>query len=113
MSFVPEPTTNTLIVKARYEDFLKAEKVIRLLDEDQPQVAIEVLILGVTATKGKELGAQIRSKVDGPGLGGGISGLVGNHIKFQTSGMFLGDTVPSGIVQNTSPNNFGVGQASW
>ena len=108
MSFIPEPSTNTLVVKAHYEDFLKAEKIIQQLDEDQPQVAIEVLILGVTTNKDKELGAQIRSKVDGPGLGGGISGLVGNNIKFQTSGMFLGNTVPTGIVQNTSANNFGV-----
>lgn len=108
MSFIAEPATNTLVIKGHYEDFLKAEKIIQKLDEDQPQVAIEVLILSITATKNKELGSQIRSKVDdGNNLSGGISGLVGNNVKFQTSGMFRGST-PSGIVQNTSANSFGV-----
>jgi len=109
MSFIAEPATNTLIIKGHYEDYLKAEKIIKKLDEDQPQVAIEILILSITATKNKEIGSQMRSKVDGAvGLDGGISGLVGNNIKFQTSGMFLGDTVPSQIVQNKSANSFGV-----
>jgi general secretion pathway protein D len=109
MSFIAEPATNTLIIKGHYEDYLKAEKIIQRLDEDQPQVAIEVLILSVTASKKKELGSQMRSKVDGSvGLDGGISGLVGNNVKFQTSGMFLGKSTPTGIVQNTSANSFGV-----
>lgn len=107
MSFIAEPVTNKLIVKAHYEDYLKAVQVIEKLDENQPQVAIEVLLLGVTANKTKALGAQLRSKVDGPGLGGGISGLVGNNIKFQTSGLFASGSA-SGIVENNSANSFGV-----
>jgi len=107
MSFIAEPTTNVLIIKGHYEDYLKSLQVLEKLDEDQPQVAIEVLLLGVTADKTKALGAQLRSKVDGPGLGGGISGLVGNQIKFQTSGLFASGTA-SGIVENSDPNSFGV-----
>lgn len=108
MTFIAEPTTNTLLIKGHYEDYLKAEKIIKKLDEDQPQVAIEVLILSVQANKTKELGSQIRSKVDGSTLEGGISGLVGNNVKFQTSGMYLGNQTPSSIVQNTTADSFGV-----
>lgn len=108
MTFIAEPTTNTLLIRGHYEDYLKAEKIIQKLDEDQPQVAIEVLILSVQANKTKELGSQMRSKVDGSTLEGGISGLVGNNVKFQTSGMYLGNEIPSSIVQNTSANSFGV-----
>lgn len=107
MSFIAEPATNTLIVRAHYEDFIKAEKVIQQLDEDQPQVAIEVLILAVQAKTQKELGAQIRSKIDS-NLSGGVSNLLGDNIKFQTSGLFAGNNTPSKIVQKTTPGSFGV-----
>lgn len=108
MTFIAEPATNTLVIKGHYEDYLKAEKIIQTLDANQPQVAIEVLILAVTADQRKELGSQIRSKVDGIDLGGGISGLVGNNIKFQTSGLYRGKDLPSSIAQNTGANSFGV-----
>lgn len=108
MTFIAEPATNTLVIKGHYEDYLKAEKIIQTLDANQPQVAIEVLILAVAADQRKELGSQIRSKVDSEGLGGGVSNLLGNNIKFQTSGLYRGKDVPSGIIQNTSANSFGV-----
>jgi general secretion pathway protein D len=102
MSFIPEPKTNQLIVRAHYEDFLKAEKVIKLLDEDQPQVAIEVLILSIVASDTKELGTQMRSKVNNLITNsGGWDGLLGNNIKWQTSGLYAG-TGPSPIQQNTT-----------
>lgn len=94
MSFIPEPSTNRLIIKGHYEDYLKAHKVISQLDEKQPQAAIEVLIVTVDLTDTKSLGAQIRSKQPGP------NGLLGNNIKFQTSGLYGTSTV----VTNPNPS---------
>lgn len=89
IAFIPEKETNQLVIKGNYEDYLAARNIIEKLDEPQPQVAIEVLILDITLQDQKNLGAQIRSKVPG------INGLVGNNIKFQTSGLF-----GKGIVEN-------------
>jgi general secretion pathway protein D len=93
MAFIPERETNRLIIKGHYEDYLKAKKVIDLLDAKQPQAAIEVLIAEVDLTDTRSLGAQIRSKQPGP------NGLLGNNIKFQTSGLYG----TSGIVTNPDP----------
>ncbi len=92
MSFVAEKETNRLIIKGYYEDYLKAKKIIEKLDEAQPQIAIEVLILAISATDRKELGTQLRSKKPG-----GPDGLIGQNVEFQTSGLFGGT---SRIVEN-------------
>ncbi len=94
MRFVPEKETNRLIIKAYYEDYLKAKKIIETLDEAQPQVAIEVLILAVSIDNRKSLGAQIRSKANTN------KGLLGRNVTFQTSGLFGSKT----IVENTKSN---------
>ncbi len=91
MTFIAEKATNQLIVKGDADDFFKAKQIIEKLDEEQPQVAIEVLILAVDLNKQKELGAQLRSKEPGP------SGLIGKNVEFQTSG-FLG----AGIQEKTN-----------
>jgi general secretion pathway protein D len=93
MQFIAEKETNKLIIKGHYEDYLKAQKVIAQLDARQPQAAIEVLIATIDLTDIKSLGAQIRSKEPGP------NGLLGNNIKFQTSGLYG----TSGIVANPDP----------
>ncbi|HSC24913.1 MAG TPA: hypothetical protein VLB80_01690 [Candidatus Babeliales bacterium] len=94
MSFIAEPSTNRLIIKGNYEDYLKAKKIIDQLDIKQPQAAIEVLILTVDLVDTKSLGSQIRSKQPGP------NGLLGNNIKFQTSGLYGNSTV----VTNPNPS---------
>jgi general secretion pathway protein D len=94
MTFIAEPTTNRLIIKGHYEDYLKAEKIISQLDAKQPQAAIEVLIVTVDLNDTKSLGAQIRSKQPGP------NGLLGNNVKFQTSGLYG----TSQIVTNPNPS---------
>lgn len=99
MAFIPEKETNRIIIKGYYDDFLMAKKIIEELDEAQPQVAIDVLVLSLTIDDNKEFGTQIRSKDPG------ISGLVGKNVKFQTSGIRLGGA-PQGIVEN--PTGFGV-----
>ena len=65
ITFTPEPETNRLIIRGDYEDFLKAKDVVLELDAPQPQVAIEVLLLGVTLSQNKQLGVQMRSRVPG------------------------------------------------
>lgn len=97
MAFIPEKETNKLIIKGHYEDYLKAQKVIAQLDARQPQAAIEVLIASVDLNDTKNLGAQIRSKQPGP------NGLLGNNIKFQTSGLYT----DSSIVTNNDPTSSG------
>jgi len=94
MSFIPEKETNRLIIKGYYEDYIKAVKVIESLDQNQPQAAIEILIVSLDITDSKSLGAQIRSKQPGP------NGLLGNNVKFQTSGLYGTST----IVTNPDPS---------
>jgi general secretion pathway protein D len=96
IAFIPQPETNQLIIKGGYDDYLKAKEIIARLDEPQPQVAIEILILDLSLSDMKGLGAQLRSKEPG------ANGFFGNNIKFQTSGLFGN----SGIEQN--PNGPGV-----
>ncbi len=80
LTFIAEPSTNKLIIKGDEEDYLQAKEILAKLDEPQPQVAIEILILTIDLSSGKELGTQLRSK------NGGIStGLFGPNVKFQTS----------------------------
>lgn len=105
ITFIPEKETNKLIIKGYYEDYLKAKKVLDQLDEAQPQVAIEVLIVSVDINDTKSLGAQLRSKVPGP------NGLLGNNIKFQTSGLYAngsGSIVTNPPSGQTTPPNTGV-----
>lgn len=82
ITFTPEPETNRIVVKGDYEDFLKAKEVILELDAPQPQVAIEVLLLGVTLNERKQLGAQIRTNEPSG------QGLFGTNVTYQTSGLF-------------------------
>lgn len=82
ITFTPEPETNRIIVKGDYEDFLKAKEVVLELDAPQPQVAIEVLLLGVTLNERKQLGAQIRTNEPSG------QGLFGTNVTYQTSGLF-------------------------
>lgn len=96
ITFTPEPETNRIIVKGDYEDFLKAKEVILELDAPQPQVAIEVLLLGVTLNERKQLGAQIRTNEPGG------QGLFGTNVAYQTSGLFGTQEIQE------SPNGTGV-----
>lgn len=98
MVFTPEPSTNKLIIKGDYGDYLTAKEVIAQLDEPQPQVALEVLILSVELRDEKELGTQLRSKFPG------LDGILGQNVEFQTSGLFAGGA-PKGII--TNPNGSG------
>ncbi len=96
MQFTAEPATNRIIVRGHYEDYLKAKEIMDQLDAPQPQVGIEVLVLTVSLVQMRQLGVQLRSKQPG------INGLLGNNVKFQTSGLYG----TSGIQQNL--NGFGV-----
>ena len=97
MAFIPEKETNKVIIKGHYEDYLKAQKVIAQLDAKQPQAAIEVLIVSVDLNDTKSLGSQIRSKQPGP------NGVLGNNIKFQTSGLYGTEKVVTNPDTNPDP----------
>lgn len=111
-----EKTGNILIIKAEEEDYKKLKEIIDTLDVPQPQVAIEVLIVDVSAVDTKELGVQLRNKSDGSiiknvnmqtsGVGGvttntGKTSLLGNLISLATGNvngagttmMTIGNTV--------------------
>jgi len=98
MVFIAEPETNKLIIKGHYEDYLKAQKVIAQLDAKQPQAAIEVLIISVDLNDTKSLGSQIRSKEPGP------NGILGNNVKFQTSGLYGSSTIQTNPDPTTGTN---------
>lgn len=93
MSFTPEKSTNRIIIRGDYEDYLKAAEIIAKLDEPQPQVAIELLIIEIDLNDTRSLGTQLRSKIPATGLT--------NSPKFQTSGLY-----GQGIVEN--PTGAGV-----
>ncbi len=99
MSFVAEKETNRLIIKAYYEDYLKAKKIIEILDEAQPQIAIEVLILAVSINNRKSLGAQIRSKERNTN-----KGFLGKNVTFQTSGLFGSSTIVENNEKDSGAN---------
>jgi len=92
MSFTPELATNRLIIRGDEEDYMKAREIIEMLDEPQPQVAIDVLIISVTLGDTRNLGTQIRSAQPG------VNGLLGDNVKFQTSGSKMASVTGSGIV---------------
>lgn len=88
VTITPEPTTNTLIIRSSKEDYQKIENIIKVLDVEQPQVAIEVLIFDVTTTDAKGLGVQLRNRAEGS---------LGKYANAQSSGV-------GGIVTNANDN---------
>lgn len=91
MSIVPEESGNRLIITGDYEDYLRLVEVIKRIDIEQPQVGLKILIVNFEQSDQKELGTQIRNKKPG------ITGLIGDNVNFQTSG--LGG---KSIVENSS-----------
>lgn len=78
IKITPEPAGNNLIIRANEDDYKKLKEIIKELDVLQPQIAIEILIVDVTATNKKEWETQIRNKSDGS--------LISN-VNAQTSGI--------------------------
>jgi len=110
MTFTPEPSTNQLIIRGSEEDFILVKPILEQLDEQQPQIGIEVLILSVTTIENKALGTQLRSKANDLGTDDkdyGLNNFLGNNVKFQTSGITLGPgNIPKGIQIN--PTGVGI-----
>ena len=65
VKIIPEPIGNNLIIKADDDDYKKLEQIIKQLDVLQPQVAIEIMIVDISANNTKALNAQLRNKSDG------------------------------------------------
>lgn len=109
MTFTPEPSTNQLIIRGSEEDFILVKPILEQLDEQQPQIGIEVLILSVTTIENKEMGTQLRSKANDLGTDDkdyGLNNFLGNNVKFQTSGITLG---PANTTRGIQINPTGVG----
>lgn len=94
MTFVAEPTNNTIVISADYEDYLKVFDLLKKLDVEQPQVAIQILILDIDLSSTKSLGGQLRNKYNKLG-GSSTRDLLGFDTNFQTSGLN-----GSGIITN-------------
>lgn len=92
VSFISDTNTNRIIMRGEYQDYLMIKELVEKIDEPQPQVAIEVLLLEVDQNKSKALGAQVRSKNNGIC---GVGPFSGHNVQFQTSGL----TPSSGIVE--------------
>jgi general secretion pathway protein D len=63
---------NRLMIACNGDDWKRLEKLIEELDKPQPQVALEVMIVDVSITDEKALGAQLRQK-DGSSFAKGLS----------------------------------------
>lgn len=59
MTIVPEPHSNKLIINSTPQDFAMLKPLIQELDIPQKQIGLEVLIVQVSNTDTKSLGAQI------------------------------------------------------
>ena len=59
-----EKQSNSLIIRANKEEYALLVPIIEGLDVQQPQVAIEVLIVDLKVNKGKAWGSQMRSRSD-------------------------------------------------
>lgn len=81
LSIFAENSSNSLVIKSNYDDYLKLKKTIDILDVEQPQVAIKVLILDIDITNSKELGTQLRNKVSACNNG------IFDNITFQNSNL--------------------------
>lgn len=81
MSIVAEESGNRLIITGDYEDYLKLVDIIQRIDIEQPQVGLKILIVNYEHLDNKDLGTQIRNKKPG------ITGLLGDAVNFQTSGL--------------------------
>jgi len=90
-----ESAGNRLIIKAEEDDYKHLKEIIDQLDIDQPQVAIEVLIVDVSSVNTKNLGVQLRNNTDGSILKNvnmQNSG-VGAPITDTTNGTLLGNLI--------------------
>jgi general secretion pathway protein D len=65
ISIEAEKQSNSLIIKSSKEDYALLEPLIASLDVQQPQVAIEVMILSVSTNKNRKLGSQMHSRSNG------------------------------------------------
>ncbi|MBA3954890.1 hypothetical protein H0X48_06230 [Candidatus Dependentiae bacterium] len=92
-----EPSGNRLVINADYEEYLKLSEILEKIDVEQPQVALKVLILNVDLTNDKQLGTQLRSKVDCCDGSGGADAVLGRNVNFQTSGPVTGPIVQNPI----------------
>ena len=89
---VAEPTTNALLISAPEDEFWHIHKLLEEIDVEQPQVALDVMMVNINLGKNKGLASQIRNS----------QGQLGNNVNFQTG---LYDS--TGIVGNY--NNTGSG----
>lgn len=95
ISVVAEPTTNSLIISAEYDDYIKIHDLLLGLDIEQPQVALQVFLLAVDLNDNKALGVQMRNKIPG------VNGLLGDNVNFQSSGLAgVSPITNAGIVEN-------------
>ena len=103
MAFIADPATNRIIMKGDYQDYVMVKDLIFQIDQPQPQVAIEVLILLVSWSKIKQLGTQIRNYMKDCG------GFGSERVQFQTSGLngnsgIVEQQRPTSSTSNTIPN---------
>ncbi len=106
LDFIPEKTTNSIVIKGDYEDYLKVLELLNKIDIEQPQVAIKIAVIDIDITDTRGLSAQIRNTNYGtnattPPVAGptGLNGIAGKNFAFQTSG-FNGN----GIIENSEGN---------
>jgi general secretion pathway protein D len=94
MTIEAENSGNRLIINADYDDYKNVLNLLQKIDIEQPQVAMQILILNVSIDNEKELGTQLRNKVDGA-----FNQLLGKNVNFQTSGLA---GTGSSVVENTT-----------
>jgi len=95
---VPEPVSNSLIISATPRFFKEIESLVNSLDEQPPQVMIQVLIAEVTLRDTDEFGVEL-------GLQDSIlfdRSLLAGNLQTQTTTQQF--STPSGIITSTTQN---------
>ena len=93
VTITAEPSGNRLVIKADERDYKKLLPIIHQLDVLQPEVAIEVLIINVSSTDSKALGAQMRNA---------LPNVPFQNVNMQTSGFPAANGNASGPVINAT-----------
>jgi len=78
---IADKSSNRLIIRGDYEEYLAVVELVKKLDRAPRQVAVEVLIVTIDLNDTKALGAQLRNQACAA-----WNSVVGPTVNFQTSG---------------------------
>lgn len=102
--------TNSLIIAANNDDWLRIDELIEQLDKPQPQVVIEVLIVDLRLDENKALGGQTRNPALAPLMRLSREGRGVDFQSAQLGGRVISDTASQAVVTEGCNECFACGE---